>query len=240
MRRIQFLVVAALVLCLPVASAAQEWMQFSSADDKFSIVFPGEPTVQEITWPSEYGAVFPGRVYTVQQGPNRYSVTVIDYRNAEAIHSKIEKSPSFDDPRYWQMDIQASIQYAATKLYRNKPGVKVTYDAWHYIDLVEGHQLQLLNPDNTKTYVAIYLHENRLYIADATVPANAPAQGIFQQNLGFQDEKGGRIRYNEIYSNKLPPITIRRNEPGAAGGNAPGGRGGGGQGGGAGAGRGGQ
>ena len=227
MRRIKLLI-AALLLCLPVSSAAQtEWMEFTSSDDRFSIVFPGKPTVQTITWPSEYGAVFPGRVYTVQQGPNRYSVTVIDYRDAEAIHAKIDKAPSFDDPRYWQMDILASVQYAATKLYRTKPGVKVTYDAWHYIDLVEGHQLQLTNANNTKTYVSIYLHENRLYIVDATVPANAPAQGIFQQNLGFADEKGGRVRYNEIYSNRVPPITIRRNAPGAAGGNAEGGRGGG-------------
>ncbi len=228
MPRIQ-VVVTALFLCLPVVASAQtEWMEFTSAEDKFSIVFPGKPTVQAMTWPSEYGAAFPGRVYTVQQGPNRYSVTVIDYRDAEAIHGKIDKAPSFDDPRYWQMDILASVQYAATKLYRNKPGAKVTYDAWHYIDLVEGHQLQLTNADNTKTYVSIYLHENRLYIVDATVPANAPAQGIFQQNLGFQDEKGGRVRYDDIYSNRVPPITIRRNQPGAAGGNAPGGRGGGG------------
>ena len=227
MRRIQ-VVITALFLCLPVAASAQtEWMEFTSAEDKFSIVFPGKPTVQSITWASEYGAVFPGRVYTVQQGPNRYSVTVIDYRDAETTHAKIDKAPSFDDPRYWQMDILASVQYAATKLYRTKPGAKVTYDAWHYIDLVEGHQLQLTNADNTKTYVSIYLHENRLYIVDATVPANAPAQGIFQQNLGFQDEKGGRVRYDEIYSNRVPPITIRRNQPGAAGGNAPGGRGGG-------------
>ena len=226
MRRIHLVI--AVLLCLPVVGSAQEWTEFASPEDKFSIVFPGKPTVRTITWPSEYGAVFPGRVYTVQQGPNRYSVTVIDYRNAEAIHSKIDKAPSFDDPRYWQMDILASIQYAATKLYRTKPGAKVTYDAWHYIDLIEGHQLQLTNADNTKTYVSIYLHENRLYIVDATVPANAPAQGIFQQNLGFQDEKGGRVRYNDIYSNRVPPITIRRNQPGAAGGNAPGGRGGGG------------
>jgi hypothetical protein len=228
MRRIQA-VITALLLCLPVVASAQtEWMEFTSAEDKFSIVFPGKPTVQSIKWPSEYGAVFPGRVYTVQDGPNRYSVTVIDYRDAEAIHAKINKAPSFDDPRYWQMDILASIQYAATNLYRTKPGAKVTYDAWHYIDLIEGHQLQLTNADDTKTYVSIYLHENRLYIVDATVPANAAAQGIFQQNLGFQDEKGGRVRYNEIYSNRVPPITIRRNQPGAAGGNAPGGRGGGG------------
>ena len=89
--------------------------------------------------------------------------------------------------------------------------------------------------------MAIYLHENRLYIVDATVPANAPAQGIFQQNLGFQTETGGRIRYDEIQPNRVPPITIRRNQGGAAGGNAPagrGGRGGGARGDGAGAGRG--
>jgi hypothetical protein len=226
MRPIQ-LVIAALFVCLPVSSVAQEeWVEFSSPEDKFGIVFPGKPTVRQIMWPSEYSAVFPGRVYSVEQGPNRYSVTVIDYRDAEAIHAKIPKTPSFDDPRYWQMDIQASVQYAATKLYRTRPGAKVTYDAWHYIDLISGHQLQLINADNTKTYVAIYLHENRLYIVDATVPANAPAQGIFQQNLEFQTETGGRVRYDEIYTNRLPPITIRREAPGAAGGNAPAGRGG--------------
>jgi hypothetical protein len=227
MRRILY-VVAALLLCIPVhASAQADWTDFMSAEDRFSIVFPGKPTVQTITWPSEYGAVFPGRVYTTQQGGSKYSVTVIDYTNAEAVHAKIEKSPSFDDPRYWQMDIQASIQYAATKLYRNRAGSKVTYDAWHYIDLIEGHQLQLLNSDNTRTYVSIYLHDNRLYIVDATVPANSPPQGIFQQNLSMLGPDGRRVRYDEIYSNKLPPITIRRNAPGAAGGNAPaGGRGG--------------
>jgi len=228
MRRIHRLT-AALVLCVPIlASAQEEWMEFMSPEDHFSIVFPGKPTIQQITWPSEYGAMFPGRVYSGQQGPSRYSVTVIDYSNADAIHAKIPKAPSFDDPRYWQMDIQASIQYAATKLYRNKPGAKVTYDAWHYIDLISGHQLQLQNADGTKTYVSIYLHNNRLYIVDATVPANSPAQGIFQQNLQMLDANGRRARYDEIYSNRPPPITIRRNEPGAAGGNAPGrgGRGG--------------
>ena len=91
----------------------------------------------------------------------------------------------------------ASIQYAATK-YRHAAGLKVTYDAWHYIDLVEGHQLQLSNQDNTRTFVAIYLHENRLYIVEATVPQGYPPPGLFQQNLSFLDEKGGRVRYNEI------------------------------------------
>lgn len=224
MRRFQ-LVIAALLLLLPHSSIAQEeWMEFKSIEDRFSIPFPGKPTAQTITWPSEYGAVFPGRVYSVQQGGSRYSVTVIDYTNTVAIHSKIAKAQSFQQGVYAQIDVQASIQYAATKLYRNRPGAKVTYDAWHYINLISGHQLQLTNADGTKTYVSIYLHENRLYIVDATVPANSPAQGIFQQNLEMLDEKGGGVRYNEIYSNRPPLLPAR----GAGGG----GRGGGGAGGG--------
>ena len=197
-------------------------MEYRNTTDRFTIVFPGQPTVQEITWPSEYGAVFPGRVYTVQQGRNRYSVTVIDYTQSEKVHSTISKPESFQDPRYWQIDIQASIQYAATK-FRQRPGAKVTYDAWHYIDLVEGHQLQLTNADQTRSFISIYLHENRLYIVEAMVPAGAPAQGLFQQNLSFLDEKGGRIRYNEIYSNRLPPLPARG---GGRGGRGAGGRGG--------------
>ena len=233
MRRIQ-LVIAALLLCLPVlASAQEEWMEFISTEDRFSIPFPGKPTVMEITWPSEYGAVFPGRVYTVQQGASKYSVTVIDYTNAETIHAKLPKAPSFDDPRYFADRHPGVHSIRGDQTVPEQGGLEGDYDAWHYINLISGHQLQLHNADNTKTYVAIYLHENRLYIVDATVPGNSPAQGIFQQNLEMLGADGRNVRYNEIYSNRLPPITIRRAQPGAAGGNAPcrdgrGGRGGGG------------
>ena len=115
------------------------------------------------------------------------------------------------------MDIQGSIQYAATKLYRMKPGVKVTHDAWHYIDLVEGHQLFLTNPDTTRTFASIYLHENRLYILEGTVPANGPEPGLFTQSLSFLDAEGKRVRYDQIYSNRLPPQTLGNRGGGGGG-----------------------
>jgi hypothetical protein len=217
---------AALLLLSPGLATAQEWDTFVSRADRFSITFPGEPKVETITWPSEYGAVFPGRVYTQANASGRYSVTVIDYKDAEKIHAAISKPESFQDPIYWQIDIQASIQYAATK-FRQRPGVKVTYDAWHYIDLVEGHQLQLTNPDQSRTFVAIYLHENMLYILEATVPKGAVQPALFQQNLSFLDENGNRVRHDEIYSNRLPARTLgRRGGGGGRGGGAQGGRGG--------------
>ena len=113
---------------------------------------PGQPKVEDIKWPSEYGAVFPGRVYSLEQNGGRYSVTVIDYTDAERIHAARTNHTEADSlPIYWQVDVQASIAYAATK-FRQRPGVKVTYDAFHYIDLVSGHQLQITNPDQSRTF----------------------------------------------------------------------------------------
>jgi hypothetical protein len=89
-----------------------------------------------------------------------------------------------------------------------------------YIDLVEGHQLQLTNADRSRTFVGIYLHENRLYIVEATVPAGAPQPGLFQQALSLLDEAGNRVRYDSIYSNRLPPGRL-----GGRGGRGRGGRG---------------
>lgn len=208
MRLIQLISAACLLVAAATPAWAQEWETFVSREDRFSVNFVGEPKVEAIMWPSEYGATFAGRVYSAPVGPSRYSVTVIDYSDAEQRHAEITKHESFTDPIYWQIDIQASIDYAANKF--RQRDAEVTYDAWHYIDLVEGHMLQLTNRDRSRTFVSIYLHENRLYILEATVPAGAAQPGLFQQSLSFLDANGERVRYDEIYSNRLPPVTLGR------------------------------
>lgn len=195
--------------CIALAAApsfAQDWSTYTNKVDRFEVNLPGEPKVSEITWASEYGGVFPARVYAYEQNGNRYSVTVVDYTDAERIHAaRTNRTEADSGAMYWQIDVQASIAYAATK-FRQRPGVKVTFDAWHYIDLVSGHQLQLTNADQSRTFVGIYLHESRLYILEATVPARAPQPGLFQQSLSFLDASGNKVRYNSIYFNRLPPI----------------------------------
>ena len=198
-------VLAAVVLLGAERPFAQEWSTYTNRIDRFEVNFPGQPKVDAITWPSEYGAVFPGRVYSLDQNASRYSVTVIDYTDAERIHAARTNHTEADSlPIYWQVDVQASIAYAAAK-FRQRPGVKVTYDAFHYIDLVSGHQLQITNPDQSRTFAGIYLHESRLYILEATVPARAPQPGLFQQSLSFLDAAGKKVRYPTIYYNRLIP-----------------------------------
>jgi len=196
------LLLCALSLAQP--AIAQDWTEYTNRVDRFTVPAPGEPKVDTMTWDSEYGAMFPGRVYSWTQGRNRYSVTVIDYTDAERIHSQVNHIAYQGGPGYWTIDIMASIDYAATR-YRQKPGVTVTYDAWNYIERVTGHNLQLTNPDGTRSYVGIYLHENRLYILDATAPPDQPPPIIFQQSFGFLDAAGNPVQYKEFYFNRLPP-----------------------------------
>jgi hypothetical protein len=205
--RVISLTMAVCVLLIADSVCAQAWVEYTSRIDRFTVPAPGEPKVETITWDSEYGAKFPGRVYRWEQRANRYSVTVVDYSDSQAIHSKLNHVAYSGGPGpggvYWLVDIAGSVSYAATR-YRQKPGVKVTYDAFHYIEFVPGLELQLTNPDGSRSYVGIYLHENRLYVLDGTVPRDEAPPIIFQQSFGFLDADLKPVRYRPFYGNRFP------------------------------------
>ncbi len=174
-------------------AGAQNWFQFTSTQDRFRLHTPGEFEIREISFDSEYGATFPARVYSYgDESGNRFSVTVVDYTDSLRIHTERARNEA-DYLLYWEVDVRASVAYAATNL-RSRGG-EVVYDAYHYIDRVEGHQLHMVNQDETRTYAAIYLHDSHLYIVEATILPGVPPPGQFQQSLEFIDENGDRIRY---------------------------------------------
>lgn len=205
--RLRSLLFPLVVLVAAPPAIAQEWVQYTSRTDHFEVPAPGQPNVETIAWRSEYGGQFPGRVYRWEQRRTRYSVTVVDYSESERIHSELNHIAYSGGPGpggvYWLVDIVGAPAYAAAR-YRQTPGVKVTYDAFHYIEFVPGLELQLTNPDRSRSYIGIYLHENRLYILDATAPPNAAPPIIFQQSFGFLDTDGNPVRYRPFYVNRLP------------------------------------
>ena len=78
------------------------------------------------------------------------------------------------------------------------------------MDLVGGHQLHLTNiKDRSRTEAGVYMHQNKLYILEGTVPEGYPEPGLFQQSLGWIDENGRPFRYTSLYMNGFPaPKTI--------------------------------
>ena len=74
----QFALVAASVLLLSTAGAAQEWIEYASRTDMFTVNFPDQPTVEEIKWETEYRITIPGHVHKYDANGEHYSVTVVD------------------------------------------------------------------------------------------------------------------------------------------------------------------
>ena len=207
MRRIPF-IAAALSLFIAGPCFAQEWIEYASQKDFFTVNFPSEPKVEDITYTTEYRLTLPGRVYRAADGPNRYSVTVIDYTEVEKMHAERNKQckatdayPDICGDRS-RADLRGAMVWATFHFLQRD--AKVTFFAWYNADLVEGHQLQLTNTDGSRTFAAIHMHENRLYIFEGTVPKGAPQPALFQQSLGFIDKEGKRIRYTTTYSNAYP------------------------------------
>lgn len=184
---------------------AQEWIQYASKADLFGVNFPGEPKTEVISYTTEFGITLPGRVYRVDSGQSHYIVTVVDFTDAEKIHTdraakcRADGGQSDACQNDWRSDVQGSMVFAASKFL--KRDAKINFFGWSVVDQVEGLRVHITsNADGSKTFGEIHRHGTRLYILEATVPARAPVPGLFQQSLMFIDEEGRSIRYRSFYT----------------------------------------
>ena len=200
----------ALVLSMPGVAAAQEWEEYISRQDSFTVNFPGQPKITETTWLSQLGtrcrraSIAPS---AVENGsPPRWLTTVLSSsRGLPAGSSVRRETPSAamgpdDWPGYWKQDERGAIVFAVAK-YLKRPTFEVTDYAWDWQDMVEGHVLQLKG-EGMRTLVYIAMHNRKLYILEGAAPEEHPEPGLFTQSMGYLDKDGKRIRYTDtVYSN---------------------------------------
>ena len=217
--RLAPVVATALVFAMSGSAFAQEYVMYVSKDDRFTILFPTQPKVTETTFKSQYGYDLPARIYeadAVGAAKGHYKVTVVDYNGIRAMgeerakHCPVGAEPCIGNPApsgstgagYWKADTWAATIYATSLFLLKKPDLK--FMGWATMDAVEGTLLNFVNADKSQTAAAIYMHENKLYIIDGTVPAGMPPPDWFNQNLGWLDENGLQVRYQSIYHNGYP------------------------------------
>ena len=222
--RLMPLISATLLLVMSGSAFAQEdYTEFVSREERFTITFPGKPVVSETTWMSEYGAVLPARVYSATNGAGRHTLTVVDYRPVERILLEKAKSCPLGAETcqgvgdtgigYWKNDVRGAVTYAIGKMLTERD-VKVTHLMWNFMELVAGNEIQLTNnKDQSRTFASVYMHDYRLLIAESTVPKGYPPPTVLQQSLGWLDEQGRGIRYQYPYHNEpdptVAPVPIR-------------------------------
>ena len=191
--------------------SAQDWDLYVNKEDGFKVDFPAPPKMTETTFKSEYGADLPTHVYSAMKGQEKYSLTVVDYRDAPRLLDEKAKATcpkDYPDERscgltnagrgYWKEDMAGAILWATYGFLQRD--AKLTHLAYAWQDLVSGHEVQLLNPDQSRTFVFIAMHTDRLYILEGTVPKGYPPPVLFQQSMGFVDKNGNGMRYQSIYS----------------------------------------
>ena len=203
------LIILASTLWICESAVAQRWMPYASATDGFRIMAPGEFAIEEIDFETEYGIVVPARIFSHENDTGRYSVTVVDYRESQRLHDeRLREIGAIYQPIYGQVDVRGSVAYAANKI-RDRAST-IEYDAYHYISRIDGHQLQTTNPDQTRTFAAIYLYESRLYVIDATASPDIAPPGMFQQSLEFIDEDGEVITFRNFPDDRKVSGVVKR------------------------------
>jgi len=237
MRLIHF--APALLLATSASALAQDPIDYVSKVDYFSINMPSQPKIEDIKFDDEYRITLPARVYTATQGRNMYKVTVVDYRDAPKIHAarnaKCIHDAGADKPGLTPQqrrdlvgdacqdetvkDIRGAMMWATWQIVQRAS--KVTHLAHYNVDVIEGHEVHVINPDESRTYAGIHMYENRLYIIESTVPKNAPAANWFMISLRMLDENYKPVRYQYsglmMYSNGYPkPPLANQNQNQAA------------------------
>lgn len=190
----RFLSVASAIfgMLFVIPAAAQGWIEFVDREEFFGINLPHEPAIESITYVSEFGAQYPGKVYTASDGQVDYKVTVVDY----ALSSELEGSRGV-----W--DFAGSVAYAAWDI--RKRGGEITHDGWTEADRIPGHQLQITNDDGSRTYAQIHSFAMRLYIFEAHAAPGATPPIQYQQSVVFLDENGDIVRYDTDFRTRIDP-----------------------------------
>jgi hypothetical protein len=175
MRVIAF-IMAALVVAAFVAggpAAAQAWHEYTNPDYAFTVIFPTDPQIETTTYQLADGRSVPAHVYSVRQNDGVFKVTV-----AELAGTGVEES--------------AVIDHAIKTLAR---GGEVKIDIPHRIYRVYGRQLSILGADGSRSTVAVFDYNGRLYLVEGKALAGGAATVDvirFQQSLVFTD--GGSNR----------------------------------------------
>jgi len=170
--RVLALLSSAVVLLLPAAAAAQTSPLYRNTEHRFAVIFPGQPMARDIAYATRGGASVPARQFYVEQGTDRYLVTVVHFPTGPAVDDQI-------------------VEHAAEQL-RQRGEVRLQFDMG-YDPGVPGRQLNILERSDRQLRASIYMWDRRLYIAEASAaPGNSSALQ-FEQSITLLDATGNDL-----------------------------------------------
>jgi hypothetical protein len=167
-------VVLATCMALQGGAVAQEAVfrdtqTYTSCQDRFAVIFPSNPRMSDTTFATQSGASVAARQHYLEQGADRFSVTVVVLADGPALDEQI-------------------ISHAADIL-RKQGEVRADFPVG-YIAGVRGRQLLVGQPNGRQLRGSVYMHDHRIYITEASTVAGDIPGLQFDQSITIIDGEG--------------------------------------------------
>jgi hypothetical protein len=156
-------------------AAAQSWKEYAYPDYAFAVSFPAEPKTETTAYQAADGRAVPAHVYSVTEPGSMFRMTIV-----ELADTGLEESAVIDQ---------------AIKTLSQGGEIKLNIPA--RVSRVFGRQLSILGGDGSRSSVALFYHDGRLYQIEgrSQPPGNATSDAIrFQQSLIFTEASNGAPR----------------------------------------------
>ena len=142
---------------------------YANCRDGFVVLFPREPAMREIRYSAPGGASLPAHEYSVEQGGNRLSVTVVDYSTGPKADRKIVDQVLAELSKRGDVRTRANVEIGIGK---------------------PGGQLNIIQPNGRQLRASAYMAQHRLYITQADAAMGDSQALQFEQSIAMVNSAG--------------------------------------------------
>jgi hypothetical protein len=171
------LLACAAVVLLPASLAAQQAgiptnpNLYVYCQYRMAATFPSEPMIRDIEYTNS-GRTVPARQFTVEQGMDRFSVTIADFTNGPAIDDTIVENAVAPVRRLGEIRDQFPEDYS--------PGIP-------------GRQLNVFDSNGRQHRASVYMADHHLYLTEVDAAPGDFAALLFEQSVLLLDANGGDL-----------------------------------------------
>jgi len=167
---------AALFVLVSAPASAQAWSEYRNTEEGFLVNLTGEPRMESVAYRTESGASVPARVFSSEEGMNRYSMTVVNLT-----------SSAVDD------DGTKAMAHEASVLRRRG---QIRFDETSELDGIHGYQLSIVEPSGRRVLIQLYYYNHKLYIAEGNTAPGAFEAALFQTSVAMIHPDGRVVNLN--------------------------------------------
>ena len=138
---------------------------------RMAATFPSEPMIRDISYTNGARTV-PARQFTVEQGMDRFSVTIADFTSGPAIDDTIVEN--------------------AVAPFRQRGEVRDQFPE-DYSPGIPGRQLNVFDSNGRQHRASVYMADHHLYLTETDAAPGDFAALLFEQSVLLLDANGGDL-----------------------------------------------